>query len=278
MTELDFHHLNTVLDRLVERAGITGLTVGQAFDGVWMTASSSVSVRHLRTGLTRAGYEVQRLRRFGPRNELTISGWSSAALAKRVSALRAEVDRLAGTRRDTASVAVAHAADPADARTRAERGLRHRAEAHAGIIVPSAPRTEPTDPEARRLLSTVRLLERQVIERIEHHASTAELAVDLYARYRRHTTDGLARSAAVHDAYLSGRRQTTTGVERRSGVVRPALSPAREQPQADGSEIVAAAARDFPARATAAAAVRPSRVEPQPPGAGGPGTTSRRSR
>ena len=300
MTELDFHHLNTVCARLAESGGITGPIVAQTPDAVRVAALSAADVRRLRAGLIRTGYDAHRIRRFGSRSELMVSGWSRRALAKRINTLRTEIDRLAGARRDTAAAAVARAADlredsgttsrtagahgvdrPADVRASAEHRLRHEVEAYAGIIAPVDLRAGHTDADTLRLLRTVERLERQALDRINHHAITAGLAVQLYTRYRRHTNDELARTAAVHDAYFAGRQRTASSTERRVRTALPALEPASDASEhmaVDRTNGVAAAARDFPARATDAADTRPSRAEPRPPDANGPGMTTRRAR
>lgn len=190
-TNLDIHHISTVCDRTTHRAGLTGLTITQAPGAVRIQASSIEAAGRLQAALVRVGYTVDRPRYFGRRDELAIPGWNRDHLTARITALREEINRLDGSRRETAAAAVGHGTtgvgdegpgSTGDIVNDVQRELRHKAEHRAGIIAPVNPRALPADPSLVRLLRTAHRLEQQVTTRIQRHAHTAELAVRLYGR------------------------------------------------------------------------------------------------
>ena len=179
-------------------------------DGVRVSLPTRKAAWDATAALGRVGYTAALAGRTGRGRDLVVTGWSSAQLDWRLSALRGVMHRLADNPLVTATAAVrrlaalpAAAASPAaDSGILAEtrQQLQDWAETRAGIRVPAPPAAVPANAGMAVQVRAVIACEQQISDLIERHLRVAEHALALFGSLRQQMNNGRAQRAAVRRA------------------------------------------------------------------------------
>jgi len=179
-------------------------------DGVRVSLPTRKAAWDATAALDRVGYIAALAGRTGRDRDLVVTGWSSAQLDWRLSALRGVMHRLADNPLVTATAAVrrfaalpASAASPAAAsgilgETRQQ--LQDWAETKTGIRVPAPPAVLPANAGTAVQVRAVITCEQQISDLIERHLRVAKHALALFGSLRQQMNNGRAQRAAVRRA------------------------------------------------------------------------------
>lgn len=243
---LDMPHIRAICAHITEQdgAGPARITTDEHAARI-QTGSIEQAIR-LDEALTRVGYQVDRPRRIGRRDELTVPGWSRAGLAARLARMGNVAAELLAARPRLTERAIemyrrvpdtAH--DPHTAALDTLRDeLRRWITTQAGEFAPYTPNRLPADPETAQLVRETWQAERRIDTLIDRQLLLSDQATRTFAAHRTATTDTEARRVALRDV---------------SRAPEPPLTPNRWAggTHGDGHPPVLAA-RDVPAASTAA--------------------------
>jgi hypothetical protein len=183
-----------------------------------------VAATEAETALRLVGYDVTRTSRGIRGRDLTVKGWSTEGLDRRLTAMGAIITKLTAVPDATAIVAVELGRlpagvlpGPADRRMPAERAgqaLRDWISATSGIHAPRDPRARPADHRCAFALAVTGLGEEAIDQLVKRHVQIAELAAGQYPKLRTRMDHAEARDTAIrraiHTVRLSQRQAGTS--------------------------------------------------------------------
>ena len=259
---LDPVHILAICTRA---AGSTaGIQAVPAPDGVRVSFPARGAAWEASSALGRAGYTAALTGGGRARRDVLVTGWNTARLDSRLTAMRSVMHRLADNPLVTATAAVRRfAALPATAATaqaaaeilgETRQQLQGWADGRAGICVPAPPAVLPADTGTAMRVRAVASCEQVISDLIDRHLRVAGHALTLFGSLRQQMNDTRAQHAAVRRAGITFHLSGESIAQDSSPLMRSASAdPAAARRARPGDRPRRGMAGEFPAPPGAAA-------------------------